>query len=52
MFDDLIQNLIPAKELGFYTSLVGENGSSNQADIQLQSIHDMKEKMPQLWSRD
>ena len=52
MFDDLIQNLIPAKELGFYTSLVGENGSSNQVDIQLQSIHDMKEKMPQLWSRE
>jgi len=52
MFDDLIQNLIPAKELGFYTSLVGENGSSNQVDIQLKSIHDMKEKMPQLWSRD
>jgi len=52
MFDDLIQNLIPAKELGFYTSLVGENGSSNQVDIQLLSIHDMKEKMPQLWSRE
>lgn len=52
MFDDLIQNLIPAKELGFYTSLVGENGSTNQVDIQLQSIHEMKEKMPQLWSRE
>ena len=52
MFDDLIQNLIPAKELGFFTSLVGENGSSNQVDIQLQSIHEMKEKMPQLWSRE
>ncbi len=52
LFDDLIQNLIPAKELGFYTSLVGENGSSNQVDIQLKSIHDMKEKMPQLWSRE
>lgn len=52
MFDDLIQNLIPAKELGFYTSLVGENGSSNQVDILLKSIHDMKEKMPQLWARE
>ena len=52
LFDDLIQNLIPAKELGFYTSLVGENGSSTQVDIQLKSIHDMKEKMPQLWSRE
>ena len=52
MFDDLIQNLIPAKELGFFTSLVGENGSNNQVDIQLQSIHEMKEKMPQLWSRE
>ncbi len=52
LFDDLIQNLIPAKELGFYTSLVGENGSSNQVDIQLKSIHDMKEKMPQLWFRE
>lgn len=52
LFDDLIQNLIPAKELGFYTSLVGENGSSNQVDIQLKSIHDMREKIPQLWSRE
>jgi len=52
MFDDLVQNLIPAKELGFFTSLVGENGSTNQVDIQLQSIHEMKEKMPQLWSRE
>jgi len=52
LFDDLIQNLIPAKELGFFTSLVGENGSSAQVDIQLKSIHDMKEKMPQLWYRE
>ncbi len=52
LFDDLIQNLITAKELGFYTSLVGENGSSNQVDILLKSIHDMKEKMPQLWARE
>jgi putative hydrolase of the HAD superfamily len=52
MFDDLVQNLIPAKELGFFTSLVGENDSTNQVDIQLQSIHEMKEKMPQLWSRE
>ncbi|MCJ7715545.1 MAG: pyrimidine 5'-nucleotidase [Anaerolineales bacterium] len=52
MFDDLLQNLLPAKKLGFYTSLIGENGISNQVDIQLKTIHEIKEKMPQLWSQE
>ncbi|MEE9599382.1 MAG: pyrimidine 5'-nucleotidase [Anaerolineales bacterium] len=52
MFDDLIQNLLPAKKLGFYTSLVGENGYSEQVDIQLKTIHEMKEKIPQLWLQE
>ena len=52
LFDDLLQNLIAAKDLGFFTSLVGQNGHSNQIDIHLESIHEMKEKIPQLWFRE
>ena len=52
MFDDLIQNLLPAKKLGFYTSLVGENSYSEQVDFQLKTIHEMKEKIPQLWLQE
>jgi len=52
LFDDLLQNLIVAKDLGFFTSLVGQNGHSNQIDIHLESIHEMKEKIPQLWSQE
>jgi putative hydrolase of the HAD superfamily len=51
LFDDLLQNLLPAKELGFYTSLVGENHQTNAVDIQITSILDIKQKIPQLWSQ-
>jgi putative hydrolase of the HAD superfamily len=49
LFDDMLPNLLTAKDLGFFTTLVGQNGHTNQVDIQLESIHEIKEKMPQLW---
>lgn len=51
LFDDLLPNLIAAKKLGFTTTLVGKNGQSpNYLDFQLDTIHDMKNYMPELWS--
>ena len=49
MFDDLLTNLLPAKLLGFTTVLVGNKGIQNEADYHLGTIHEMREKLPQLW---
>ena len=50
LFDDLTANLIGAKDFGFTTVLVGENGSPDQADYHLPAIHDIKTIMPILWN--
>jgi putative hydrolase of the HAD superfamily len=52
LFDDLIPNLLGAKEQGFATVLVGDNGSGDQADFQLPSIHQIQDVLPQLWNKD
>ena len=44
LFDDLLPNLITAKDLGFTTSLVGQNGHVKEVDVQLNSLLEMKEK--------
>jgi putative hydrolase of the HAD superfamily len=49
IFDDALRNLYPAKELGFYTVLVGKNGNDPSVDRTLLSLHEMKECMPELW---
>jgi FMN phosphatase YigB (HAD superfamily) len=49
MFDDLLQNLLPAKKMGITTVLVGKNGTSSKADFYLEAIHEIQEKIPQLW---
>ncbi len=51
LFDDLLPNLAAAKKLGFTTTLVGKNGQpSKYLDFQLDTIHEMKDHMPELWS--
>jgi pyrimidine 5'-nucleotidase len=50
MFDDLLHNLLPAKQMGFTTVLVGDNSIQNGADFYLGTIHEIREKLPQLWS--
>lgn len=52
LFDDLLANLDGAKEAGFTTVLVGENGRPNRADFHLPLIQDMKALMPQLWNNN
>lgn len=51
LFDDLVPNLLGAKEQGFTTVLVGENGSADSADYQLRTIHQIREVLPHLWMR-
>ena len=52
IFDDSIRNLTPARELGFYTILVGKNGSEPAADKVLSSLHELHRYLPELWEQD
>jgi pyrimidine 5'-nucleotidase len=48
--DDSILNLTPAHEAGFYTILVGGDGSANPAvDRAIEDIHALREGVPELW---
>jgi putative hydrolase of the HAD superfamily len=49
LFDDLFVNLQTAKQLGFTTSLVGKNGHTDGVDYHLTTLHELKQKIPQLW---
>jgi putative hydrolase of the HAD superfamily len=49
LFDDSPRNLAPARALGFYTVLVGHNGSDPSACRTLPSLHELPEIMPELW---
>ncbi|TFG47600.1 MAG: pyrimidine 5'-nucleotidase [Anaerolineales bacterium] len=49
LFDDLLQNLLGAKDIGFTTALVGKNGVPDQVDFHLPTIYDMQKIMPHLW---
>jgi putative hydrolase of the HAD superfamily len=51
LFDDLLPNLITAKNIGFTTTLVGKNGGSlDSVDYYLESIHEIRNVMPTLWN--
>ena len=49
LFDDLLPNLLAAKEYGFTTVLVGGPASSNGIDYHLPAIHKIREILPHLW---
>jgi putative hydrolase of the HAD superfamily len=49
LFDDLVPNLEGAKQQGFTTVLVGDNGKAGSVDYQLPSIHHIKDVLPHLW---
>lgn len=51
LLDDSIRNLIPAKDLGFTTILVGSNGSNPAIDYVIKSLHDLPQAMPALWAK-
>lgn len=49
IFDDAVRNLIPAKQLGITTVLVGPNQSA-EVDHHLVQIEELPEMMPGLWN--
>ncbi|KAG6516856.1 hypothetical protein ZIOFF_020229 [Zingiber officinale] len=48
-FDDSIRNIQSGKEIGLHTVLVGTTERINGADHALESLHDMKEALSELW---
>lgn len=49
IFDDALRNLYPARELGFFTVLVGKNGLEASVDRTIPSLHELGDRMPELW---
>lgn len=49
IFDDALRNLAPAREMGFFTILVGKDGPEPQVDRVIPSLHALRECMPELW---
>ena len=49
LLDDSVRNLVPAKDLGFTTVLVGSNGTHPAADYTLEKIHQLPNALPDLW---
>jgi len=49
IFDDAIRNLAPAREMGFFTVLVGKNGFEPGIDRAITTLHDLPGDMPELW---
>ncbi|XP_059430305.1 uncharacterized protein C24B11.05 [Corylus avellana] len=48
-FDDSIRNIQTGKRVGLHTVLVGTSHRSQGADYALESIHNIKEALPELW---
>ncbi|KAK5846727.1 putative C24B11.05 [Gossypium arboreum] len=51
-FDDSIRNIQSGKEIGLHTVLVGTSHRTNGADYALESIHNIREALPELWESD
>ncbi|MQM14360.1 hypothetical protein Taro_047292 [Colocasia esculenta] len=48
-FDDSARNILSGKQIGLHTVLVGTPQRSKGADHALESIHNMREALPELW---
>jgi len=49
MLDDSVNNLTPAKKMGFFTVWVGQNGTHPMADRTLSEINDLPKVVPEFW---
>ncbi len=47
--DDSPRNLAPARPLGFFTILVGDETNTSAADCAIRRLHDLPQVMPELW---
>ena len=48
-FDDSPRNIAAGKAAGFHTVIVGSSAAVAGADVALESIHNIKEAVPELW---
>ncbi|XP_021278706.1 uncharacterized protein LOC110412494 isoform X1 [Herrania umbratica] len=51
-FDDSVRNIQTGKQIGLHTVLVGTSQRTNGADYALESIHNIREALPELWEAD
>ncbi|XP_077232755.1 uncharacterized protein C24B11.05-like [Tasmannia lanceolata] len=51
-FDDSVRNIQAGKCVGLHTVLVGTSQRTKGADFALESIHNMREALPELWEGD
>lgn len=49
LLDDAPRNLAPAREMGFFTILVGTDQAHPAAHLSIRSLHHLPEAMPELW---
>ena len=49
LLDDSPRNLVPAKEMGFFTVLVGKNGHPSIADRSIETILELPTVIPEFW---
>jgi pyrimidine 5'-nucleotidase len=49
LLDDSASNLAPAKEMGIFTILVGQNGTHPTADRTIPHIHNLPDLVPEFW---
>jgi len=51
-FDDSIRNIASGKAAGLHTVLVGSSVRTEGADFALESIHNIKEALPEIWENE
>jgi len=51
-FDDSIRNIASGKAAGSHTVLVGSSVRTEGADFALESIHNIKEALPEIWENE
>lgn len=51
-FDDSVRNILAGKRVGLNTVLVGTSHRPKGADYALESIHNIREALPELWEAD
>ncbi|GAV76571.1 HAD_2 domain-containing protein [Cephalotus follicularis] len=51
-FDDSVRNIQAGKRVGLHTVLVGTSQRVKGADYALESIHNLREALPELWKAD
>ncbi|XP_058083533.1 uncharacterized protein LOC131231386 [Magnolia sinica] len=51
-FDDSVRNIASGKAAGFHTVIMGSSELVPGADVALNSIHNIKEALPEIWEGD